>query len=299
MPNVQRALSRFFPSDAPLILVGLICFTLHSAEAVEVASFSDLESQARAAFLAGRPAEAFSLVNRAIVLEPGNPRGYLLRGKFHAEGHDSARAISDYDQCLKLNPRLPDAWHQRGCEHFKLGHVKESIADFDKFIELVPSRAAHHWQRGISLYYAGRFEDGRKQFELHQTVNTNDVENAVWHFLCVARASNVEKARAGLIPIRNDARVPMMQVHALFDGKLEPEEVLKAAAQGDAPEAQRKRQLFYAHFYLGLYFDATGDDAKAREHIAKAAGEFQTGDYMGDVARVHQQLRWPAERPAK
>jgi lipoprotein NlpI len=51
--------------------------------------------------------------------------------------------------------------------------------------------------------------------------------------------------------------------------------------------------LFYAHLYLGLYFEALGDAEKARKHITRAAGQYQTGDYMGDVARVHQQLRWP------
>jgi len=44
---------------------------------------------------------------------------------------------------------------------------------------------------------------------------------------------------------------------------------------------------------LGLYFEAIGDEKEAREHITKAAGEFRVNDYMGDVARVHKQLRWP------
>jgi lipoprotein NlpI len=221
----------------------------------------------------------------------------LLRARFHEASRDLTNAIADYDQAIRLDPRLPDAWQSRGSAHFKLGQIKESIADFDKFIELSPAQSPHHWQRGISLYYAGRFEDGRKQFELHQTVNPNDVENAVWHFLCVARASGVDQARAALIPIQGDSRVPMMEVHALFAGKLKPEAVLKAATADDSPPAQLQRQLFYAHLYLGLYFEALGDAEKAREHIIKAAGQYQTGDYMGDVARVHQQLRWPAVKP--
>jgi lipoprotein NlpI len=139
----------------------------------------------------------------------------------------------------------------------------------------------------------GGFEEGRKQFELHQTVNPNDVENAVWHFLCVARTNGIEKARVALIPIKGDGRIPMMEVHALFANKLKPEVVLKAASAGHPPPVQLKRQLFYAHLYLGLYFEVLGDDKQAREHITKAARGYQTGDYMGDVARVHLQLRWP------
>ena len=259
-------------------------------------SYDQFQNQAKVAYVSGKRDEAVRLVTEAIALEPKNPRGYFVRARFHEENREPAKAVADYDQVIKLDPGLPDAWQNRGSEHFKLGHIKESIADFDKFIELVPQQAPYHWQRGISCYYAGRFEDGRKQFESHQTVNSNDVENAVWHFLCVARASGLEKARAALIPIKGDARVPMMEVHALFAKKLKPEDVLKAASAGDLPMPRLNRQLFYAHLYLGLYFEVIGDDKQAREHITTAAGQYQTADYMGDVARVHLQLRWPKEK---
>jgi len=264
--------------------------------AAERISYEELQSQAKLAYVNGRRDEALMLVTQAIAVEPKNPRGYFIRARFHEESREPAKAIADYDQVIKLDPGLPDAWQNRGSEHFKLGHIKESIADFDKFIELVPEQAPYHWQRGISYYYAGRFEEGRKQFESHQTVNSNDVENAVWHFLCVARARGVDRARAALIPIKGDARVPMMEVHALFAGKLKPEDILKAAGAGSPPTVQLKRQLFYTHLYLGLYFEALGDEKQAREHITKAAEQSQTGDYMGDVARVHLQLRWPKEK---
>lgn len=254
-----------------------------------------LLTRANSAYAKGKRDEAVTLAAQAIKAEPKNPRCYFVRARFHEENHEPAKALTDYDQVLKLEPTLAEAWQHRGGEHFKLGHIKESIADFDKFIELVPQQTPHHWQRGIAYYYAGRFEDGRKQFELHQTVNPHDVENAVWHFLCVARETSVEKARAALISIKGDARIPMMEVHALFAGKAKPEDILKAASADGAPALQINRQLFYAHLYLGLYFEATGDETKALEHIKQAAGQYRTDDYMGDVARVHLQLRWPKE----
>lgn len=281
------------------ILAALSLLPNGGVVAAEQVGFDELQSQAKLAYVRGQHGEAFALVTRAISVEPQNPRGYFVRARFHEESHEPAKAIADYDQVIKLDPHLPDAWQNRGSEHFKLGHIKESIADFDKFIELVPEQAPYHWQRGISYYYAGRFEEGRKQFESHQTVNSNDVENAVWHFLCVARASSLEKARAALIPIQGDSRVPMMEVHALFAGKLKPEDVLKSASAGDLPKPRLNHQLFYAHLYLGLYFEATGDDQQAREHVTKAAGPYQSGDYMGDVARVHLQLGWPTEKSSE
>jgi len=287
----------FKNSQTGLLVLVFIALRLSVARlvAAEQVGSDELQRQAKLAFVTGKTNEAFALVTRAISVEPQNPHGYFIRARFHEDNHEPAKAIADYDQVIQLDPKLPHAWQNRGSEHFKLGHIKESLADLDKFIELVPQQAPYHWQRGISLYYAGRFEEGRKQFESHQTVNSNDVENAVWHFLCVARASGLEKARAALIPIKGDARVPMMEVHALFAGKLKPEDVLKAAGAGNLPPPRLNRQLFFAHLYLGLYFEAIGDDPRTREHITKAANQYQTGDYMGDVARVHLQLRWPKE----
>ena len=230
-------------------------FTLHAAATTDVA---ELLRAADDALKKKDYGEAVQLAGKAIAADPKDFRPWLLRGRAHEDSREFARAVADYDAGLKLNPKATLVYQRRGEAHFRLGHFKESIADFDKFIELMPEQSPHHWQRGIALYYDGRFEDGRKQFELHQTVNPNDVENAVWHFLCVARASGIEKARVALIPIERDARVPMMQVHALFAAKLKPEDVLGAAQAGNPTPAQLDNQLFYAHLYLGLYYEALG-----------------------------------------
>src|SRR5207244_2311080 len=138
-----------------------------------------------------------------------NPKDFrvlFLRGQAYDGAKDYSRALADYTAGLQLKADVPFGYQNRGALYFRLGRFAESVADFDTYLELLPDQAPHHWQRGISLYYAGRYEDGRKQFELHQTVNAQDVENAVWHFLCVTRASGLPQARAALIPIHGDGR---------------------------------------------------------------------------------------------
>ena len=260
-----------------------------SAPAAEV-TVEELLNQAHAAHQKGEHAQAVSFANRAVAAAPTNARCYYVRGRIYAESREAAKAVADFERVLGMEPRAPGVYQLRGVEHFKLGHFKESIADFDRYIELVPKERPHHWRRGISCYYAGRYEEGRKQFELHQTVNSNDVENAVWHYLCVARSEGVEKARASLIPIQDDRRIPMMKIHELFGGKARPDDVL-AAAQANTPSPdQLAHQLFYAHLYLGLYYEAAGNRKLAREHILKAAEDYQQDHSMGDVARVHARL---------
>ena len=174
------------------------------------------------------------------------------------------------------------AMMSRAVTDFENGRFAESAAAFDSVAKAVPDQAPYLWQRGIALYYAGRYDDCRRQFESHRSVNPDDVENAAWHFLCVSRAESPSKARAALLPVGPDARVPMRQVYEMFRGALTPEQVLSAA--GSRPDAQ-----FYAQLYVGLYFEALGIKDRALEHIEIAgADRFEPyGGYMHMVARVH------------
>ena len=176
----------------------------------------------------------------------------------------------------------PQAIMNRAVDAFEKGRFGESATAFDELAKAVPDQAPQLWQRGIALYYARRYDDCRRQFESHRTVNPDDVENAAWHFLCVARGESPAKARAALLPVGLDARVPMSEVYQMFRGTLTPEQVLSAA--GSQPAA-----LFYGHLYVGLYFEAQGMTARALEHIKIAAADRfeREGGYMHMVARVH------------
>ena len=169
----------------------------------------------------------------------------------------------------------------RAVSDFLGGRVAESVVGFDTLARIDPARAPQLWQRGIALYYVGRYQDCRSQFESHRTVNPNDVENAAWHFLCVARAESPQRAKAALLPVGPDARTPMRQVYEMFRGDLTPEAVMAAA--GSRPEGQ-----FYAHLYVGLYADALGNANLALEHIKAAADDrYAAGGYMHAVAKIH------------
>ena len=178
----------------------------------------------------------------------------------------------------------PQAIFDQAVDDFMRGDIEASATAFDTLVEIAPQFAPQLWQRGIVLYYADRYADCREQFESHRTVNPNDVENATWHFLCVARAESPTAARDALLPVGPDARVPMRQVYELYAGELTPQDVL-AAGRGPSGE-------FYAHLYLGLYAEALGDTDTALEHIRTAAADqyARVGGYMHAVARVHLAL---------
>jgi lipoprotein NlpI len=270
------------------LAVGMALAIVPSARAAD--SVAELFDAARAALNKGDRKEALALADKALALDPKNVELYLFRGQIHDAARLYAEAVADYTAALRLDPKAAETYQLRGMAEFKRAHPKESVADFDRYLELKPEQKPGHWMRGISLYYAGRYDEGRKQFDAYQSTDANDVENAVWHFLCAAKVDGVDKARGAMLKIGKDARVPMMEVYDLYKGKLKPEDVLTAAEAGKVPEAQRNQQRFYAHLYLGLYYDVLGDAKKAEEHLSLAADKHPIGHYMHDVARVHLEL---------
>jgi lipoprotein NlpI len=196
-------------------------------------------------------------------------------------------------------PAEPQEMFTEAVRFFFAGEPAESARLFDGVATALPAAEPELWQRGISLYYAERYADGRRQFELHEKVNPNDVENPAWHHLCVARLEGVEAARRAMLPVGDDPRVPMREILDLYAGRGDEAAVLAAADQGAEPG--RRNQRCYAHLYLGLHAEARGDAEAARRHITAAAGPFRMDHYMGRVAVVHAKLRgWdvPDTRPA-
>jgi lipoprotein NlpI len=208
-----------------------------------------------------------------------------MKQRFSALGAGVLRARAGFlvlwFVCTPVLAQGPRALLDRAVDEFEQGRFTASASTFDQLAEVMPDEAPQLWQRGIALYYAGRHADCRRQFESHRTVNPDDVENAAWHFLCVAREHGADKARAALLPVGSDPRVPMREVYQMFRGALSAEDVLKAA--GNGPSGQ-----FYAHLYIGLYSEALGRKDLALKHIKEAASDrYAPLGYMHMVAVVH------------
>lgn len=280
------------------IIVSLTLMLLAApAGAADSEKYVDAVNQAVVAAQKDDPKSAIALLTKAVDIDPNRHEAYLLRGQLYVLRREFEKAITDLCKVIQISPTQAQAWEQRGEAYFCTGKVKDSLADFDKFIQLQPEAKPYLWQRGISCYYEGQYAEGRKQFEVHQTVNKHDVENAVWHFLCVAKLEGVESARKQLIPIWGDRRVPMMEIYNLFAGKGSVEKVMAAERAGNPDKDEAHGRGFHANLYLALYFDIIGNEKAALDRIAKATGDYKVDSYMGDVARVHEKtLR---ERPEK
>jgi lipoprotein NlpI len=235
--------------------------------------------------------EAVRLATEAIAISPDQPGGYVIRARAYAAAGKSAEAIADLDRLIRLSPRSFSLFEARGTEKFKQQKFTEAIADFDEEIKLEPAREPWHWKRGLAYYYAGEYAKGRDQFQQYHDREDNDVENAVWRVMCMARIKDIglKKAQEEILVVRRDRRVPMMEVYAMFAGKAKPDDVLKAIEQGEPNEQERNGRVFYGNLYLGLFADMTGQPKRAIEHL-KTAVEHPIDHFMWDIAKLHLAL---------
>ena len=215
-------------------------------------------------------------------MSPGALRAAALRAM---QAGESMKAVEAVDKLLAAMPQDPSTLRLAGDVYLRSGKSKAAVDLFDRYLKLEPNALAGLWQRGIALYFARDYRRGVKQFEVHREVNPNDVENAAWHFLCVAKAQSFEKAKAVVLPAPNDPRAPMEEVlQMLSTGNTE--KVVEKMESFPAKTRLRESADFYGNFYLGLYADAAGDRAKAKQYLDLAADDASVS-YMGDVARVY------------
>jgi tetratricopeptide (TPR) repeat protein len=193
--------------------------------------------------------------------------------------------LQQWNYTIRKQPQNPNAYIRRGMVYFKLAQIAESIQDFDTAEKLDARLTPYLWQRGLSYYYAERFAEGAKQFEIDLTVNAQDVEETVWRYLCMARLVGATEARNSLLPVENDPRRIMRCVYDLFAGNCTTEDVLKVG------QSEGLKGNFYSHLYLGLYYEAENNLELAQEYIVKAADKYKIDDYMWYLAVVHKQLR--------
>ena len=70
----------------------------------------------------------------------------------------------------------------------------------------------------------------------------------------------------------------------------------EAARAGKPPARVLQQRLFYAHLYVGLYYEAAQDGEQTKKHMFQAE-KYRVGHYMGHVARIHaDRLRKPKQK---
>ncbi len=191
--------------------------------------------------------------------------------------------LNNWNKKLRIHPFDARNYIHRGMTYFKLGKIKESLQDYNKAEELNPQLTPYLWQRGLSYYYLKKYAQGARQFEIDLSVNSRDVEETIWHYLCIAQLEGAQEAKKSLLPVKYDPRPIMRQIYQLFADNCSVDFLMDVANKGDS------RDIFYSSLYAGLYYQVEGEEEKSLFYVNQAVKQ-PIDDYMWYLARIHQQL---------
>lgn len=173
-----------------------------------------------------------------------------------------------------------------GMQFLAQGNIQTAIERFDAAERLLPSVAPRLWQRGIAYYYAGEYGKGADQFKLDLEVNSHDVEESIWHFMCNAMLKGIEFAQKELLEIDDERRAACRLAYETFRGEIAVEQL-----EDFDRESVSKHDRFYRELYAGLWYEVNGNEDKARECMLQAARDPLENDYMSRIAVMHCQFR--------
>lgn len=105
----------------------------------------------------GQLAQAQTLYDRVLQLQPENFDALHLSGLIAFQSKNPARAVELINRALAINPRHADAHANKGNALRKLGQFESALASYDSAIQLRPQHAETHLNRGIALKELGKY----------------------------------------------------------------------------------------------------------------------------------------------
>jgi len=176
--------------------------------------------------------------------------------------------------------------HDRAEVLFRLGRFEESVADYDQAAQFGrPHDEDWCWERGLAQYYAGDFAGGRDQFLRYNRVGSLDIENGIWRFLCIAELDGIEKARETMLEYPRKVRPPFPALLEVYLGQGSAVAVMAGAERDATAPTELTTYRFYAHYYLGKYYEISGETATALAEVTKAL-EYRIPHFMYACAKA-------------
>jgi hypothetical protein len=141
-------------------------------------------------------------------------------------------------------------------------------------------------------YYAGKFSDAAKVFQMATRNNPKDLYSRLFYFLSLYRSGQAKEAQGYMTKVADDLKEEkwVVPVFHFYAGKLSEDELLKAAVNKDS--TVDNQQKCEAYFYIGMAYLLDMDktqlsdhpgSARAKEYFEKCVATGQTDffEYRG------------------
>jgi tetratricopeptide (TPR) repeat protein len=104
--------------------------------------------------------KAVAEYNKALQIDPGNPRAYFWRARCRLSIGRYDKAIADFNKAVKFDPNYSKAYDNLGWLYMKRGEFDKSIGFLNKSIKLKPDNSWAYYTRAHIRFEQGNIDKG-------------------------------------------------------------------------------------------------------------------------------------------
>lgn len=109
--------------------------------------------------------KALAAAQEAVRLNPGYYEAYYQRGNIYSQRNQPEKAIEDYTEAIHLNPRFAMAYTNRGNIRQMMGDYSGAVADYNEALRLNPRTPNVYNNRGNARGALGDFDGALDDFD--------------------------------------------------------------------------------------------------------------------------------------
>lgn len=199
---------------------------------------------------------------------------YCDRAEAYIDSGKGTEAMKDAQLAVKTAPNLAESYSCRGSAWFLQGDYGRSAADYSKSITLGKAEFMPYYRRGQSRFYSGQLQAALNDFtHAYKMKSTGDDGEAalyaeLWRVWTQKRLGltpdEAQRKFASENPRGNWPRPALAMLHGLL-GVDDLLQLVDSNKKGD----EKEMTLAEAYFYIGQYYYAQGDKARAIDYFRK------------------------------
>jgi tetratricopeptide (TPR) repeat protein len=135
--------------------------------------------RARSYMQRGRNDLALADAERALSLDPRQPRALTMRGTIRYLNRDP-RALADLEEAVRLEPKEAVPWNSLGAVHLSMQRHDLALEDFTKALERKPDYAEAYLNRALTLSGMNRFDKAMPDFDASIRLSPGNPKAYLW-----------------------------------------------------------------------------------------------------------------------
>ena len=204
------------------------------------------------------------IILRAEITDEQRAQLFYDRGVIYDSVGLRSLARLDFNRALKLKPDLVDAYNFIGIQFTQLQEFNQAYDSFDSALDLQPDHEYAYLNRGIALYYGGRPNLARDDFQVFHHGQSNDPYRLLWLYLAEYQ---IDPKQASVDLMTRSSQVEnniwAKNIIKLYLGEINQNQFIKNLTVNISTNKELSDRLCEAYFYLGKYNQLLG-----REDVA-------------------------------